>query len=420
MSNGNAKSSNIIAEFICLECEEIYDISQQFEGRPVCVTCAGVDNISGVLKKERKDVAATNILEISENTSDMPVVVSKGYQAKETVDVIESNDEFFCVECEKNCPLDMQFEDKPLCISCVNSSRMDGFLQDEAVETQREVAETQKKPSPSRTNNVQQLNISERLRNENNMKQNEQVNTNMELNVTEADWVNVIAGDFLMGSSPDEAGRDSDESLHRINVAEVKMMVKPVTFEQYDLFCSETGKEKPSDKGWGRDNRPVINVSYWDAVDYAEWLTEKTGWSCRLPTEAEWEYACRANGDAAFNVGSTISCAQSNYDGLYIYGQGNRGISRWKTFPTASFSANAWGLYDMHGNVWEWCASEYDSEYSGLEMMDACFDRMNNVPRSLRGGSWHSRPVFLRSACRYRFNPDESSQEWGFRLVRTT
>ena len=222
-----------------------------------------------------------------------------------------------------------------------------------------------------------------------------------------------------MGSPESELGRGGDERLHSVDVDTFEIMSSVVTFDQYDIFCKMTGRNSLGDRGWGRDRYPVISVSYWDAVDYALWLSEQTGWNCRLPTEAEWEYASRAGQSTVFHVGNDISCAQANYDGIHAYNAGNRGISRWKTTPVRSFKPNVWGLYDMSGNVWEWCSSEYDADYSGLEVMDASFDRMSRIPRSLRGGGWHSRPNFLRSASRYRFEPDETNIEWGFRLVRT-
>jgi len=128
-----------------------------------------------------------------------------------------------------------------------------------------------------------------------------------------------------------------------------------VTFEQYDRFCEETGRRKPDDRGWGRGRRPVINVSWNDAKAFAKWLSRKTGRTFRLPTEAEWEYACRSGGKKVKYATSTgrLSHDLANYDGT-------GGRDRWKYIsPVGSFAPNSLGLYDMSGNVWEWCEDWY-------------------------------------------------------------
>jgi len=323
--------------------------------------------------------------------------------------------EFVCLECGKKYALAERFENKPICISCVTASELGRLLPDNHSALEESIVDTL-------DSTVKDIELPIKQQSRNKVKRaeqkGEQVNNSDKVKMTDKDWIIVSAGEFSMGSPLSELGRGDDERLHQVDVAEFEMMISAVTFEQYDVFCSMTGRDKLDDKGWGRDKYPVISVSYWDAVDYSLWLSEQMGWVCRLPTEAEWEYAARAGTNSVFNSGDNISCAQANYDGIYTYDGGGKGVSRWKTMPVRSFKPNAWGFYDMHGNVWEWCASEYDAEYSGLEAMDASFDRMNNIPRSLRGGSWHSRPGFLRSACRYRFSPQEVSNQWGFRLVR--
>ena len=128
-----------------------------------------------------------------------------------------------------------------------------------------------------------------------------------------------------------------------------------MTFEQYDRFCEETGRRKPGDEGWGRGRRPVINVSWNDARAFAKWLSRKTGRTFRLPTEAEWEYACRSGGKKVKYATSTgrLSHDLANYDGT-------GGRDRWKyTSPVGSFAPNSLDLYDMSGNVWEWCEDWY-------------------------------------------------------------
>jgi formylglycine-generating enzyme required for sulfatase activity len=161
----------------------------------------------------------------------------------------------------------------------------------------------------------------------------------------------------------------------------------------------------------------VIHVSYWDAVDYADWLSERTGRPCRLPTEAEWEYACRAGTTTPFWTGETLTMEQVNYH--YAYGSGPEGVYRRQTTPVRLFPPNPWGLHDMHGNVWEWCASAYDADYTARERHDASRDRANDGPRSLRGGSWVDQPARMRSAVRGRYAPSGRFSFTGFRLARS-
>jgi formylglycine-generating enzyme required for sulfatase activity len=232
-------------------------------------------------------------------------------------------------------------------------------------------------------------------------------------------WASIPGGEFLMGSPEGEEGRRDDERPHRVRVAAFQMLKTPVTFAMFDAFCAATGRESPRDQGWGRADRPVINVSYWDAVDYANWLSERTGQICRLPTEAEWEYACRAGTTTPFWTGETLTTEQANYDGESAYGSGPKGVYRDQTTPVRLFPPNPWGLHDMHGNVCEWCASAYDADYTGREWHDASRDRTNDGPRSLRGGAWNIGPAWVRSAYRTRSAPTYRYNVTGFRLARS-
>ncbi|MGI6369176.1 MAG: formylglycine-generating enzyme family protein [Ignavibacteria bacterium] len=208
------------------------------------------------------------------------------------------------------------------------------------------------------------------------------------------EWVSIPAGTFMMGSPKSEVGRGHDEIQHQVTLSAFKISKYEITFEQYDMFCEATGREKPDDAGWGRGKRPVINVSWHDATAFAEWL------GCRLPTEAEWEYACRAGTSTTFNTGDNITTSQANY-------------SSSKTMAVGSFAPNKWGLYDMHGNVWEWCSDWYGYYSSGSNPTGAA----SGSYRVFRGGSWCNIVRYCRSAYRSYNTPDYRNNNIGFRLV---
>lgn len=241
--------------------------------------------------------------------------------------------------------------------------------------------------------------------------------------IQEVDWINIPEGEFLMGSPEHEAPRRNDyEKLHRVKVATFQMLATPVTFAMYDRFCVSTGRDKPEDEEWGRADRPVIFVDYWDAVDYCDWVSHQTGRLVRLPTEAEWEYACRAGTNTPFWTGNKITDKQANYNAKYHsednFGDNPHGSYREKTTPVKSFSPNPWGLYDMHGNVGEWCASAFGKDYKGAILAESWDNRDVHCNRVIRGGSWDVGAVFLRSA--HRSNAEPAYKDWdiGFRLVR--
>ncbi|MDD3858958.1 MAG: SUMF1/EgtB/PvdO family nonheme iron enzyme [Bacteroidales bacterium] len=240
------------------------------------------------------------------------------------------------------------------------------------------------------------------------------------------EMVAIKGGTFTMGSPASEADRGSDETQHQVTVSDFYMGKYEVTFEQYDAFCTATGREKPRDSSWGRGKRPVINVSWDDATAYCEWLSKQTGKTYRLPTEAEWEYACRggasttsstsvASASAPFNTGNCLSATQANYNGNYPYGNCSKGEYRQKTMPVGSFSANAFGLYDMHGNVWEWCSDWY-GDYSTSAQTNPKGSAQGSS-RVDRGGSWYSSAQYCRSAYRNSYRPGNSDYNLGFRLV---
>lgn len=236
--------------------------------------------------------------------------------------------------------------------------------------------------------------------------------------------ITLPAGTFVMGAPKSEARSDDDERPQRqVTVPRFALGRCAVTFAQWDA-AREAGAalHVPDDEGWGRGDRPVINVSWNDAQSYCAWLNERLGLTkeagYRLPSEAEREYACRAGTTTPFSFGATISTDQVNYDGNYTYGAGRKGEYRARTVPVGSLPANPWGLHEMHGNVWEWC-EDYFGPYPDRATDAAPLRHDNATWRVLRGGSWVNDPGNLRSAYRGRFAPVGRFNYAGFRLART-
>jgi formylglycine-generating enzyme required for sulfatase activity len=235
------------------------------------------------------------------------------------------------------------------------------------------------------------------------------------------EMVVVPAGHFMMGSPPGELYR-GDEDLHRVTIATpFALGAHEVTFAEWDACLADggCGGSNADDQGWGRGNRPVIGVSWHDAEAYVAWLNRKTGKTYRLPSEAEWEYAARAGTITPFAVGATITTAQANYDGSTGYGTGPKGLNRGKTVPVGSFPANAFGLYDMHGNVWEWMEDCWSDGYtSATPVNGAPYRDASCKGHAMRGGSWEDYPGDLRAAARVGSGSDEQSWADGFRVAR--
>jgi formylglycine-generating enzyme required for sulfatase activity len=221
-------------------------------------------------------------------------------------------------------------------------------------------------------------------------------------------WIpggNVQMGDIQGGGEPDE------KPAHWISVSRFAMGCYEVTFAEYDKFAHATGRKKPHDSGWGRGNRPVINISWDDATAYAEWLSQQTGQQYRLPTEAEWEYAARAGTKTKYWWGNHIGANKSNCL------NSSCGDSFKYTAPIGSFGSNPFGLYDMVGNVREWICSEYEEKYSGKEKQ--CISQKNNDSlRVIRGGAWISNPWIVRAANRESDSHNYRDYYVGFRLSR--
>jgi len=225
------------------------------------------------------------------------------------------------------------------------------------------------------------------------------------------EFVEIPAGTFIMGSDTCEVKRLNSETQHNVFLSAFKMSKYEITFSQYDIFCEATDRCKPDDSGWGRENRPVINVSWHDANDFAIWM------GCRLPTEAEWEYACRAGTTTTFNTGDCINTSQANFQGGYSKYGYNCSEDEFEdnTKPVGSYKSNAWGLYDMHGNVSEWCNDWFDDYNTGLQKNPK--GPLTGEARIIRGGNWIFDIRFCRSARRSLAAPDYQSNNTGFRIV---
>jgi sulfatase modifying factor 1 len=223
------------------------------------------------------------------------------------------------------------------------------------------------------------------------------------------EWVDIRGGTFIMGSPSNEAYRSNDEWQYSVTLDGFKMSKYEITFAQYDAFCDATGRSMPSDAGWGRGNRPVIYVSWHDAKAFADWV------GASLPTEAQWEYACRAGSTSPFNTGNCLSTNKANYDGNFPYATCNKGTNTQKTRPVNSYSPNKWGLYNMHGNVLEWCADWY-GDYPTSAQTNPQGPSTGSY-RVYRGGCWYNAAQDCRSAERFGNTPDNPSSIIGFRLV---
>ena len=226
----------------------------------------------------------------------------------------------------------------------------------------------------------------------------------------EPQMVSISGGTYQMGSPASENGRFDNERQHSVSIEGFQLSKYETTFDEYDTFARDTDRELPSDRGWGRGSRPVINVPLYDANAYAEWLSKKTGKRYRLPTEAEWEYAARAGSTGAYHWGDAIGRNIANCDGCGSQWDGKQ------TAPVGQFAANAWGLHDMHGNVWEWTCSAYSEAYEGEETR--CLEADSDYDRVLRGGSWVSEPHSVRAASRKYYWPVYSDLVIGFRLAQ--
>jgi len=237
------------------------------------------------------------------------------------------------------------------------------------------------------------------------------------------EMVVIPAGSFQMGSpDTEEKRRNSESPLHQVTLASFCMGKYPVTQAQWQAVAAlpQVNRElDPNPSRFKGKDLPVEQVSWSDTVEFYARISRKTGREYRLPSEAEWEYACRAGTNTPFHFGKTITPELVNYDGNYTYGSGIKGKYRKRTTPVGSFKvANAFGLYDMHGNVWERCTDHWHGSYKGAPTDGSVwFTDNNNHSRMLRGGSWNFNPWYCRSANRIDLGLDFSSSFIGFRVV---
>ena len=245
----------------------------------------------------------------------------------------------------------------------------------------------------------------------------------------------IPAGRFTMGSPPDEPERHKDEGpQHEVELRDFFLSRTPISQAQWLVVAG--WQPLPGEEPWLRElhpdpvsklndaerflghKRPVVNVSWKEAMEFCRRLSLRTGKHYTLPSEAQWEYACRAKTITPFHFGETISPELANYNGNYSYGEGQKGGYREQTTDAGSFPANAWGLHDMHGNVWEWCADHWHGNYNKAPADGSPWinDKSNDSGRLLRGGSWFNDPGNCRSAFRFNFHPVNQHPDVGFRV----
>lgn len=226
------------------------------------------------------------------------------------------------------------------------------------------------------------------------------------------EWVDIPSGTFIMGSPLDEPERGYEPQC-QVTLSAFKMSKYLITFEQFDLFCEATYRLKPIDEGWdetrGRGKRPVVYISWFDALEFAEWM------GCRLPSGAEWEYACRAGTTTPFYTGENLTTSEANYNGNHPYNNNKKGENRKIALPVGSFPPNSWGLYDMHGNVWE-CCNDWCGEHPTTPQINPQGPSTGKY-RMIRGGSFCNSAHSARSASIAGDYPYNHSENHGFRLV---
>jgi len=246
--------------------------------------------------------------------------------------------------------------------------------------------------------------------------------------IIEPNMLPIPAGSFTMGcietrDNVEGNCHDNEKPAHKVTLKAFQLAKTEVTFAQWDACVKAKGcSYQPKDEGWGRDERPVISVSWDDTQHYIKWLNKETGKHYRLPTEAEWEYAARGGEtEQAYPWGNRASHNQANYGKDKCCHPLKLGKDKWNyTAPVASFSANGYGLYDMYGNVWEWVQDKYQGNYNKAPKDGSAWESTGTY-RVLRGGAWYDTPRSLRSSNRDGYTPANhfNSYGFGFRLARS-
>jgi formylglycine-generating enzyme required for sulfatase activity len=235
------------------------------------------------------------------------------------------------------------------------------------------------------------------------------------------EMVAIPGGRFWMGSPNGEAGRfDSESPQHEVSVPDFFLGKFTVTQAQWRAVAQlpQINQSLDADPSWFKgDDRPVEVVSWDEAQEFCARLSQATGKAYRLPSEAQWEYACRAGTTTSFAFGATLNTDIANYNGDFTYGNGKTGVYREQTVDVGSFPPNAWGLYDMHGNVWEWCEDSWHDNYNGAPTDGTAWINNSTENKLLRGGSWSDNPRGCRSADRYFNARDDRFNDIGFRMV---
>ena len=220
------------------------------------------------------------------------------------------------------------------------------------------------------------------------------------------------AGKFDMGCLTITDCSEDETPPREVNVKRFAVSQFEITFDQYQVFAKVSLRSIPEDSAWGRDSRPVIHVSWHDAVAYTKWLSAETGSTYRLPTEAEWEYAGRAGTDTRYSWGDDLQFGKANCDGC------NAGDPVEKTTEVGQYDPNPWHLYDIHGNVWEWTLDCWNRNYGAAPTDGTAWTTGDCARRVVRGGSWIASPFFVRSATRHFYSAENRVSLVGFRVVR--
>ena len=225
--------------------------------------------------------------------------------------------------------------------------------------------------------------------------------------------VNIPAGEFMMGSPDTEESHEGNEApQHKVRITRAFFMgAYEVTQAEYEKVVGDNPAHYPN------AGNPVEEVPWAEAAQFCKRLSAREGVEYHLPTEAQWEYACRAGTTTPFYTGDTISTDQANYNGNFAYGDGKKGRYREKPTPVGSFAPNPFGLYDMHGNLWEWCQDWYGKSYYSQSPIEDPQGPSSGLVRVLRGGCWLYAVRQMRSANRHWYVPTHWSSNIGFRVV---